>query len=232
MDNNQENQEAEVTNQEAASVEVKNRKTIAFHFRAELIKDDKGNVLEKKEKHPSVNLTLNTLEAEDLLAIVQAGGKELELLLESVNDVIYQEARSVVADALQDKKAVDQALIDANADKLSWIAIANKPKAERKGNGISTEVWDAFAEDYKTVMATVQPDKTAEQIATAATHISKKFANCRFNKPVIATLRSYVAAWFVATPNQEDFGTVYEALEQRAETLLNADEAGKLAEAI
>lgn len=205
---------------------------IDFHFRATAIVDEAGKTIGKSPKPDSVKLAINTLDVEDVLSIVEAGGKGVELLLEAINDVIYQEARSIIADAMEAKKAVDQALVDANAASLSWLAIANKPKAERRGHGISKEEWEAFAVDYKEVMAIVQPDKTAEQIATAATHISKKFTNCRFNKPVIGTLRGYLATWFANTPNKEDFATIYEALDNRAETLLTADDSGKLAEAI
>ena len=164
-------------------------------------------------------------QAHDHVQVVQS----LELLLEAANDVIYQAARQVIGEALDAKKPVEQALIDSNHANLDWEAIANKPKAERRGNGISKDEWDAFAEDYKQVMGMVMADKSAAQIETAALHLSKKFANCRFNKPVIGTLRSYLAAWFSATPNKEDFAAVYEALDNRAEVLLNADEAGKLA---
>lgn len=205
---------------------------IAFHFRATAIVDEAGKTIGKSPKPDSVKLNINTLEVEDILSIIEANGNGLELLLEAVNDVIYQEARSVIADAMDAKKTVDQALIDANAAALAWAAIASKPKAERRGHGISKEEWEAFAEDYKAVMAVVMADKTPEQIATAATHISKKFTNCRFNKPVIGTLRGYLATWFANTPNKEDFATIYEALDNRAEVLLTADDAGKLAEAI
>jgi hypothetical protein len=205
---------------------------IKFHFRAESIKDEAGKVIGKSEKRPSVELAIPTIETEDLLAIIEAGGKSLELLLEAANDVIYQAARDVIATAIEDKKELNQALIDGNHANLDWDKIASKPKAERRGSGISKEEWEAFVEDYTAVMAVAQPDKTPEQIATAATHISKKFANCRFNKPVIGTLRGYVATWFANTPNKEDFQSIYETLDNRAETLLNADEAGKLAEAI
>ena len=205
---------------------------IDFHFRATAIVDEAGKTIGKTAKPASVKLAINTLEVEDVLSIIEAGGNGVELLLEAINDVIYQEARTVIADAMEAKKAVDQALIDANAASLTWLAIANKPKAERRGHGISKEEWEAFAADYKEVMAVVMADKSAEQIGTAALHLSKKFANCRFNKPVIGTLRGYLATWFANTPNKDDFATVYEALDNRAEALLSADDAGKLAEAI
>lgn len=207
-------------------------KVIKFNFRAESIRDEAGKVIGKTPKPDSVELTLPTLEVADLLSIIENGGKSLELLLEAVNDVIYQAARQVVGDAMDAKKPVDQALIEANHANLDWEAIANKPKAERRGNGISKEDWEAFAEDYKSVMSMVMVDKSAEQIATAAAHLSKKFANCRFNKQAIVVMRSYLAAWFSATPNKEDFATIYEALDNRAEVLLSTDDAGRLVDAI
>ena len=205
---------------------------IKFNFRAESIKDENGKVIGKAPQRESVELAIPALETDDLLAIIEKGGKSLELLLEAANDVIYQAMRDVIADAIETKKALDQALVDTSHQHLDWEAIANKPKAERRGAGISKEEYEAFAADYCAVMPMVQGDKSAEQIATAAKHLSNKFANCRFNKPVIGTLRTYLAAWYSNTPNKEDFATVYEALDNRAETLLNADEAGKLAEAI
>lgn len=205
---------------------------IKFHFRAETIKDEEGKVIGKKEKLPSLELVIPTLESDDLLSIIEAGGKPLELLLEAANDVIYQAMRDVIAEAIDTKKALSQGLVESNHANLDWTAIANKPKAERRGSGVSKEDLEAFAEDYKAVMAAVQTDKNEQQVATAALHISKKFANCRFNKQVIATLRGYLATWYSNTPNKEDFASIYEVLDNRAEVLLNADEAGKLAEAI
>lgn len=205
---------------------------IKFHFRAIDIKDEAGKVIGKTPKPDSIELQLPALEVSDLLSIIEAGGKGVELLLEAVNDVIYQEARNVVSDAMEAKKVVDQALMDENAASLGWEAIANKPKAERRGHGISEDDWKAFAEDYKAVMSVVMPHKTAEQIATAATHLAAKFSKCRFNKEVVAALRGYLATWFSNTPNREDFAAVYEALDNRAETLLSADNSSKLKDAI
>ena len=176
----------------------------------------------------SIELAIPTLEVADLLSIIENGGKSLELLLESANDVIYQATRQVIGEAMDANKPADQALIDASHASLDWEAIANKPKAERRGNGISKEEWEAFAEDYKSVMSMVMVDKSPEQLAIAASHLSTKFAKCRFNKQAITVLRNYLAAWFSATPNKEDFATIYEALDNRAEVLLSTDDAGRL----
>lgn len=205
---------------------------IKFHFRAVDIKDEEGKVIGKQPKPDSIELALPTLEVDDLLSIIEKGGKGVELLLEAVNDVIYQEARNVIGDAMDAKKVVNQELMDANASALDWEVIANKPKAERRGHGISKEDWDAFAEDYKAVMSVVMPEKTKEQVATAATHLAAKFSKCRFNKPAISTLRNYLASWFANTPNKDDFATIYEALDNRAEALLSADNSSRLQDAI
>lgn len=203
-----------------------------FHFRAVDIKDEEGKVIGKTPKPDSIELQLKSLEVDDVLSIIEKGGKGVEFLLETLNDAIYREARNIVSDAMDAKKVVDQALIDANSTAMDWETIANKPKAERRGNGISEDDWKAFAEDYKAVMAIVLPNKTAEQIATAATHLAAKFSKCRFNKEVIEALRGYLASWFANTPNKEDFATVFEALDNRAETLLAADNTSKLKDAI
>lgn len=201
-----------------------------FHFRKEKIRDEEGKVIGEKAKRDSVELALPELEVADLLTIVENGGKELELLLSAANTVFYNHARELVADAIanNDSIVVNQALIDAAS--ISWEKIANLPPAARTSTGISKETMDAFIEDYCEVMAVVLPNKPAESIKLAATHLAARFNKCRTDKAAVGVLRGYLAQWFAATTNAEDFAQVYEALDNRADTLLNTE--AKLADAL
>jgi len=203
--------------------------SIKFNFRSDSIRDESGRVIGKTTKHPSVTVNIPALTADDLLTILEAGGLQLELLLASANAVIYQASRDVVNDAIEAKKEVNQALLDAAAPELTWAKLAVRTPAERKVAGISKDTWEAFSNDYQEVMRLVLVDKSPESIALGASHLVKKFNGCRYQKDVIATLRNYLAAWYANTSEKDDFEEVYNALDSRAELLLNAEDTGRLA---
>jgi len=188
-------------------------KEVKFNFRT--VKDDATGL---ESKRPSVELKIGVPSVEGIIAILEAGGKQLEMLQEAVAEVVISRAREIVADK-EDVNALNFPYAD-----LSWEAIANLPKAERKGRGIAKEIWDDFAKDYIATMPAVT-GKTAEQVGNASKILLNKFSAVKSNKPVISLLKGQLGMYINSSANAEQFADCVEFLLQKAQTLLDADEA-------
>ena len=189
-------------------------KEVKFSFRT--IKDEATGL---ESKRPTIEQKIPVPSVEGIIAILEAGGKQLEMLQEAVADVIYQRAREILAD--------DDKLVEVPIDLLSWEVIANLPKAERKGRGIPKEIWDDFSKDYIAVMPAIT-GKTAEQVGNAAKIFLNKFQQVKTNKPVVSLLKGQLAMYLNSSPNAESFSECVEFLLNKADTLLSADEAALL----
>jgi hypothetical protein len=191
-------------------------KDVKFNFRT--VKDEATGL---ESKRPSVELSIPIPSVEGIIAILEAGGKQLELLQEAVAEIVINRAREIVSDKE-----------DISADnfpfaELTWEAIANLPKAERKGRGIAKEIWEDFSKDYIATMPAVT-GKSAEQVGNAAKILLNKFSAVKSNKPVISLLKNQLGLYLNSSANAEQFSDCVEFLMQKAQTLLDADEAALL----
>jgi hypothetical protein len=186
-------------------------KEYKFHFK----KDSLGN------KRPTVELKLPVPSVEGIVAILEAGGKSLDLLLSATADVIAAQARSILNDS--------ESITDKNFpfDQVLWDFIANMPDAEKRGRGIPKELWEDFATDYIAVMPSIA-GKTEEQVTLAAKLFLNKFQQVKTNKPVIGKLKEQLAIYINNTPNAESFMDCFKFLDGKADDLLAADETALL----
>lgn len=173
------------------------------------------------DKRATVVLELAVPSVEGIVSIIESGGKGLDLLLETVSDVIAGQARGYV----NEKEDINQE--NFPHDKILWDAIANQPKAERRGAGIAKEAWEAFAADYINVMPGAA-GKSAEQVANAAKLFVNKFNLIRTDKGIIGKLKIQLGIYVEHSPNVEEHTEVVEYLLNKAETLLAADNAALL----
>lgn len=187
-------------------------RTVAYHFR----KDELGN------KRASVELQLPVPSVEGLIAILEGGGKPLDLLLEAAADIVISQAKSIV----DGKEDINQE--NFPMDLIGWDYIANLPPRERRGGGIPKEIWDAFSKDYIEVMPAVT-GKTLEQVGAAAKLLVTKFSTVKTNKPVLGFLKEQLALYITHSPNAEDYAACVDFLQQKADQLIAADEAALLA---
>lgn len=195
-------------------VDVKDTK---FHFKKTL------NELKEEVKRPTVELALPVPSVEGLIDIISnKGGKELDLVMDALYEVIVQRARELV----NEDEGVNQD--NFPFDKLSWEAIANLPKAERRGGGISKEVWEAFGADYLEVMPAVT-GKKQEAIENAVKIYLNKFSTVKTAKPILAKLKEQLALYIGSTAKAEEFTECVDFLVNKADNLLNVDEASLLA---
>jgi len=192
-------------------------KDVAFNF-----KKSKDKVTGIETIRESVQLAIPYPSVEGICAIMEAGGKGYELLQEAVETVINTAAREL----LYEDTSLNAATFPV--DKVSWEAIANQPKAQRRGGGISKEVWEGFAQDYVEVMPEVT-GKTIEQIANAAKILANKLSQVRTNEPVLQLLVAQLAVYAEHSPNAEEYQECIEFLLNKADTFLNVSEEELLA---
>lgn len=185
------------------------------------VKNPDGTVSKVETKRPTVTIPLPIPSVEGIVAILTAGGKQLDLLLEAVAGVVIEQAR---------EKVNENESINADnfpyAD-LAWEKIANLPKAERRGGGISKEVWDDFEKDYIEIMPVIT-GKKKEAVETAAKIFKTKFAGATTNKPVLKLLEGQLALYAQHTTQGETLLPCIEFLQQKLEKLLNTDETNLL----
>lgn len=198
----------------------------SFHFRkvTNEIKDEATGAVSKiVTKRPTVVIPVPVPSFEGVVDILEKGDqKQLELLMEAVAGVVLEQAREYI----NDHEGVNEA--NFPYDILSWEKIANLPKAERRGGGISKEVWDDFEKDYIEVMPGVT-GKTLEAVTMAAKVFKTKFAGATTNKPVLKLLQGQLAMYTSATTQGEQFAPCIEFLGDKLEKLINTDETNLLA---
>lgn len=194
-------------------------KEVSFYFRT--VTDEKTKV---KTKRPTVEMPLPVPSMEGVLAILEKGGKGLDLLLESVAQVIIDQAREYVND--NENVSAENFPYES----MTWETIANLPKAERRGGGIPKEMWDDFQKEYVEIMPAVT-NKTKEQVELASKVFVTKFANAKTNKPVLRVLQNQLGIFVSNTQKGEELEPVLTWLTNKLETLINTDES-KLLEAL
>jgi hypothetical protein len=156
------------------------------------------------------------------LSILEAGGKQLELLEDAAADVI----RSVLAEFVSENEAINPETFDYST--ISWEAIANMPKQDRRVSTIPAETWQAFVEDYTSIMVSMT-GKSKEAVELACEIYVKKMAPVKTNKKALGKLQEQLAI-YSSTNNAENFAEILELLVRRCETYLKADDPQILAE--
>ena len=187
-------------------------KSAKFNFRK--VKDAETGV---ETKRATVELDkLPVPSVEGIVAILQTGGKALDLLLEAVAEVIINRARDVINE--------NESLTSENFDysTCDWNAIANLEKEDRR-SGISKETWDDFAVDYVEVMPAVS-GTSKEQSANAAKIFVGKFASIKSKKDVISKLKLRLSMYAEHSPRASEFSEVIDFLFKKADKLIAAKE--------
>ena len=192
-------------------------KPIQFNFKKSTDKDTKIETIRN-----AVQLAIPYPSVEGIVGILEAGGKQLELLQEAIEKVINDAARELLYE--------DVTLTAGSfpVTKISWDAISKQPKAQRRGGGIPKEVWEAFAQDYIDVMPEVT-GKTIEQIANAAKILMGKLAQVKTNEPVLQLLVGQIAVYTENSPNIAEYQECIEFLLNKAEAFLNVSDEELLA---
>lgn len=194
-----------------------NTQPVEFKFKKSKDKDTGIETIRKP-----VQLAVPYPSIEGIIAILENGGKGLELMVDAIETVINSAARELLSDNL-----------DLNAatfpvEKLSWEHIAHIPKAQRRGGGIPKETWELFAQDYVAVMPSVT-GKTVEQVSNAAKILQGKLSQVKTNAPVLQLLVEQLAVYTENSTNIEEYQECVAFLVEKADLLLNVSEEELLA---
>ena len=192
-----------------------------FSFRTVKTKDEKTG-LEVENKRPTIELELPLITVQGVVAALQAGGKQLELVIEACRQVQLDRARELVNE--------DESVTSENFkyEEISWAKIAELPKAQRRGGGIDKETWEAFGKDYVAVMPAAT-GKSEEQVTNAAKILLNKFQAVKNSKPHLKLLSEQLAIYLNTSPNAEQFSECVAFLVGKADTFLKMDDADLLA---
>ena len=186
---------------------------MSFFFRTKEEKNQLGETV--KSKRPTVKLNIPVITLDGVINLINEGnGTKIAGLLSVLEDVIYKQAKEQV----DENEAIDQEKLDLT--KLTLDYILTLPPSSRSSNAPSEEQWKAFELDYPAVMATVQPDRTTEQISLARDLFLKKLTPVKDKPQMIKVLQDYIALWFTNSKQQEELTTVFEYINNRAEALL------------
>lgn len=186
---------------------------VAYHFK----KDKELGI-----KRPTVNLQIPAATPDLVLSILDAGGKELDLLLEVMTDTLINQGRQQV----NAKEDITQESF--NAAEVNWKFIAELPPKERRGGGIPKEDWESFQKDYVEVMPGLT-GKSLEQVTNAAKLFTARLQPVKTNKLFLTKLQEQLGIWFTKSPNAEDYQDLYEFLDNKMTEFLKKDDAELLA---
>jgi hypothetical protein len=188
-------------------------KEFTFRFKKDKLGNKRANV--KCESVP-------TPSAQGIVAILKAGGKQLELLEEICADTV----RSVLSDFVSDENFNPESF---DFKQVSWEAIANMPKEDRRSSSIAKEVWEAFAADYIEIMPALTA-KSLEQVTLATEIYVKKMAPIKTQKGALNKLKDQLTLYVDKSQKAEEFMEIIELLNRRIETYLKADDPQLLAQ--
>lgn len=207
-----------------AAIGAATSKEFNFGFRTDKVRDDEGKVIGTGRKHPDVKAPLPVPTAEQLIAFLQEGGKEAELIVDAAYSQVELAARAQIND-WREGSGLDKDFTATDFDlaKLTLTAIANTPKGERAGAAISDEDWTAMLEDYRQVMVEVVGYE-AKKVALAVMHFKVLFRRIKNDKAAVQKLLDLLNIWATKTPNLEDHTACYEDLAKRAAKYLKAED--------
>lgn len=198
--------------------------SFSFHFRTDKIRDDDGKVMGTGRKHPSIEAVLPIPTYSQLIEHLQAGGKEAEMILDSVVAMIDAAARGQIND-WRETNGPDKDFTVTSFDlgKLTLTAIANTPKADRAGAAISDEDWTGFLDDYTNVMTNVV-GYDPKKVKLHVTHLKVQLRRIKNDKASVGKLLEFLNIWATKTEALDDHIECFKELTKRANKYLKAEE--------
>lgn len=146
--------------------------------------------------------------------------KQLAYILDLLADQVMAAAREQIDD--EDKPVNNQEDLDLR--KLTLEYLANLPKAERTGGGISDTQWTGWAADYISVMPGITGKPLKPAIESSCELFTKKMAPVKGRKDVLGKLKSYINIYITKAPNAGDFTDVCDYIDRRLDTMLAAED--------
>lgn len=180
-----------------------------FNFKTRKITDENGKEVGRTKKQPSVTCDLPILAADEVVALLQdpERAKEQGLVISTIADIIYNAARSQFDEIIEafgddETKEVSASMLDFS--KLTLEYVANLPPSSRGVQAISDEEWQAFFEDYLSVM--VAATGKAEERIKNHINLFKKPQKAKANKEVLQVLVDQLDIYLASSGSIEDTG--------------------------
>lgn len=198
-------------------------KETTFNFRKS--KDEETGI---ESKRASVTVKIQVPSVEGIVAILQKGGKELELLQTAVASQLEDYVKSLLSD--------DGTLTTENfpADSITWEALANLPDTDRRGRGIPKEMWEDFIKSYIETMPAII-GKSVDVVKKQASILAAKFQPLRTHEKKNELLPKFIEMLTLYVANAQDaeqFGACIEFLLKKADQFMNADTSANLEDAL
>lgn len=206
----------ESVSEQLQEVEAPTAEVQEFNFRFRKDKDT-------GTQRPSIKVNLPVPNVQGLVQILSTGvledgkySKELELVFEALSDTI----RFAATDIINNDENITSDKFPY--DKLTWTAIANTDRSDRRSTNIHEDTWKAFVEDYVTIMPALT-NKTKEQVANAAAVFVNKLNMVKTNKTLLSQLKDQFTIYVSATKNGEQFSEIVDLLQRKFKTYMEAD---------
>lgn len=202
---------------------------VTFNFRKPsdaAVKEAIANGAPAPIKKNAVTIPIRVMSLADILEVLQnpdsseSVSNQKDLIAEAVNSIII----AAVKNQIDEQSAHEQVNIESiDFARTMWDALANTSKAERTGNGVPKEVWEAFAKDFAEIMpaATGRSSKGIENVSKV---LLNKLQTAKGNKPVLELVRSLLDIWITKTERADEFAAAYEFLMQKSDAMLAADD--------
>jgi hypothetical protein len=207
--------------------------TFKFNFKSRAIKDENGNEIGRTKKQPSVECDLPILSVDEIIASLNNGGKEAELIQDAVAQIIVGAARNQFDDIIEafgqdSDQEVQVSMLDF--DKLTLAYVASIPPSQRGSTAITEEDWTAFFEDYLQVMVAA----TGKEESRIKNHINlfKKPQKAKANKEVLRVLVDQLDIYLVSSANLEDTGVCASRIRGKFDKWLTEPDAAAIADAL
>lgn len=191
-------------------------KEVMFNFKKST--DKETGIVTLRE---AVQLAIPYPSVPGLVKILETGGKQLELLMDIMADTVNSAARELL---YEDTKMNASTL---PVEKLSWEAIANMPKAQRRGGGIPKEAWEAFGKSYIAAMPEAT-GKGVEAVTNMARILLNKLNSIKTATEVLELVVEQLTIYAEAAEDVEEHMECVQFLLKKAEDLLNMDPADLL----
>lgn len=186
-------------------------KATKFAFRP--VKDEVSGVTTKRE---TIELKIPVPSMEGIAAIFNAGGPMMELITDSMYQVIIDHARDLVNG---DEKLTSENFPYAELD---WNHLANLPKDERR-QAFPPELLKEFKEDWCKIMPAVA-NINAEQAANSAHILATRFNQVKTRKDIVSKLLERLNLFTEHTTKGETFAELIEKLQKKGKELVEAKE--------
>lgn len=196
-----------------------------LRYRNETIRMDFRTDKQTNTRRPSFWVTIPVPTWETVTERIngEQGERYRNYILDLIQDQIVGAAKQQVGDEEREVNGQD----DLKIDLLSFDYLVNEPASVRRGKGIAKEVWQAFGEDYLTVMPGLT-GKSKDRIANQVKLFTAKFAPVRTQKSVVQKLLSELEVYLAGPSDAESYAEVIEFLVKKGQDLMNMTEEAML----